>query len=568
MRTSLNLLMTSVLLGCCLASSSMAQFVVSQQSQDNSGVPAVGGTDTMSGTYTPTQPNALYTNTIYSNQNAQGTPDPLAAQEQYSWQNGAVNSQGGNGGTDRVYGGSAYPGLNNCNSCGDVYGITSGRCSDAFCGQPLSCPGNNKRGLTLGKWYVTGWLEQGYTYNSDTPSDRQNGPFKYNDRNEEYQLNQFYLSMGRMAATSGHKWDIGGRVDVLYGADYFWTSAIGWETHRRDSAGLYQEDPTALPSRWNSNNGPRFAFGATPGSDGTASRFGLAVPQVYAEIYAPISYGLNVKAGHFYSIMGYESVMSPENFFYSRSYSMMYGEPITQTGLLFSQRISPHWTGIFGLTRGWDTFEDPNNKLSYTGGVRWASLDKRTEISFVGMTGNETVSNPYGPGNSFDGAIRSSYSLVFSHQLTSRLKLVTQHDLGYEKDAAYNIIDGRQIPINGNWYSVSQYIFYQLTDTLSFGARGEWFRDVNSARILRTYPIRNEMGGNVISEVDGTDYTQITLGLNWKPTSWLVIRPEGRWDYSDVCMKDGNGNPILGGVFDNFTAKKQITTSISAIMTY
>lgn len=48
--------------------------------------------------------------------------------------------------------------------------------------------------------------------------------------------------------------------------------------------------------------------------------YDLALPQAYAEIYAPIGNGLNIKVGHFYTPIGYETVPAPDNFFYTRLY--------------------------------------------------------------------------------------------------------------------------------------------------------------------------------------------------------------------------------------------------------
>jgi len=241
--------------------------------------------------------------------------------------------------------------------------------------------------------------------------------------------------------------------------------------------------------------------------------------------------------------------MSPQNFFYSHSYSMMYGQPMTHTGILFSQKLTPRLTGIFGLTRGWDTWEDPNGKLSYLAGFRWNTWDGRTELSMVAGTGNETVSDgTVGAsgqiGTSLPGAIRSNYSIVLSHQLAPRLKLATQHDMGYEED----------VLVKGHWYSFSQYVFYQFTNKLTVGARGEWFRDAGHCRIYRAAP----------GQLDGTDYSAVTVGLNWKPYDCLIIRPEARWDWSGVS--DVNNN--VSGMYNDFSSKSQTTISLSAMVTF
>jgi hypothetical protein len=408
-------------------------------------------------------------------------------------------------------------------------------------------PTSYSPGLTCGQWYVGGWIDQGATWNTLKFGTKQNQPMKFNDRLNEYQLNQMYLTMGRSVANSGCTWDVGGRVDLLYGADYLWTSAIGLETYTQSAFAHYTNDPASALSKWNNNDGPRL------GANRNASRFGLAMPQAYAEFYLPVHLGLNIKTGHFYSIMGYESVMSPQNFFYTHSYSMMYGQPMTHTGVLFSQKLTHRLTGIFGVTRGWDTWEDPNGKLSYMAGFRWNSWDQRTEFSWVAASGNESVTtDAQGQSGSRPDAIRTNYNMVLSHQLTPRLKLVTQHDLGYEDDAAYNS-DGKFV--HGHWYSVSQYVFYQLTNKLTLGVRGEWFRDVNHSRIYGFAPVDG---------IEGSDYSQITAGLNWKPYDCLVIRPEVRWDWSGVS----NPNANVGGMYRNFEKKSQNTISLSAYLTF
>ena len=539
MRVRFKRFLLAVLGGCLLWVPTAFAQQTNSQPYYNGSATQEASVQTQNG-YIPYAPQAIYTNT------GQQAVDPMALAES-AYAMPAYASMYTNGGEGAVFA---------ANDEQYAYGYQP---SYAY----NKCQPSYQPGLTCGKWFITGWLDQGFTYNMDKPHNKQNGPLRYNDRANEYQINQLYVAAGRAVATSGCCWDFGIRADFLYGSDYYYTSAIGLETRTTTSNGLYQQDQTGLPSRWNSNNGPR---------SNDASRFGLSMPQLYAEMYVPLHYGLSVKAGHFYSIMGYESVMSPQNFFYSHSYSMMFGQPVTHTGILFSQRLTSRLTGIFGVTRGWDTWEDPNGKMSYLAGFRWNSWDGRTEFSWIGESGNETVSDSDNPNaTSRTDAIRSHYSMVLSHQLTPRLKLVTQHDLGYENDATferYNNGASRR-SVNGHWYSLSQYAFYQWSDTLSFGIRGEWFRDVNSTRIHPAYPVRSyDNTGALTRYIDGQDYSQVTVGLNWKPYECLVIRPEARWDWSGVGMVDNSGIFSHNGMYDDFNKKKQTTISLSAYITY
>ena len=59
--------------------------------------------------------------------------------------------------------------------------------------------------------------------------------------------------------------------------------------------------------------------------------YGWAMPQAYFEV----AYGnWSVKAGHFYTIVGYEVIPATGNFFYSHSLTMFNTEPFTHTGVL------------------------------------------------------------------------------------------------------------------------------------------------------------------------------------------------------------------------------------------
>ena len=120
------------------------------------------------------------------------------------------------------------------------------------------------------------------------------------DDRDEVQFNQVYAVMEKTLKTDGGCWDIGGRIDLLYGSDYIFCESNGFETN-----------PDGSP-KWNG-----------------AVDYGLAMPQIYAEIGND---KVSMKVGRFYTIIGYESMMVVNNFFYSQNYAMRYAEPTTHTG--------------------------------------------------------------------------------------------------------------------------------------------------------------------------------------------------------------------------------------------
>jgi len=352
---------------------------------------------------------------------------------------------------------------------------TCGTCSGLPPGALPVC----SRGEGLRRWFqgisVESWIEQGVTINTDSPNNRSNFPVTFNDRSNDYQLNQLYLLLEKRVHSCRRCWDFGGRVDLLYGTDSIFATARGLET-RGD-----------LSPRWNSG------------------RYGLAMPQLYAEIFAPWGNGVTVKLGRFYSILGYESVPAVDNFFYSHSYALQYAEPFTHTGLLASTSLG-HFSFHGGITRGWNNWEDNNNDWGLLGGVDWTSHDGCTVIALGIHTGREQ-DEPPSTANT-----RTIFSLVYQRRVTDRLQYVAQYDHGFEEGGAAG---GR----DADWYGLNQYLLYTLNPCWRFGTRLEFFRDEDGARI--------DPGGR------GGNYFAWSLGCNWTPNDRVLVRPEFRWDIAD-----------------------------------
>jgi hypothetical protein len=329
---------------------------------------------------------------------------------------------------------------------------------------------------------VESWLDQGATINTLSPRNRTNGPVTFNDRSNDYQLNQMYLSLGRDAGRQCDRWDIGGRLDLLYGTDSVFTEARGLEL--TDAGG----------PRWN------------------AQRYGLAMPQLFAEVYCPWGNGLNMKLGHFYSVLGYECVTAPNNFFYSHSYLFQYAEPKTFTGLLGATNLGD-FTIQAGMTRGDDNWGDNNNDLGFTGSIAWTSRNCRTNIA-LGVDAAREQPDP-------NSNIRTVFSLVFQQKLGDRWQYVIQWDFGNEPGAGFGNPTTVGNPTVANWYGIDQYLFRTINDHWKAGMRFEWFRDENGARV----PGAGQTG----------DYFELTAGLNWTPNKHVLLRPELRWDWTGTA---------------------------------
>ncbi len=418
--------------------------------------------------------------------------------EEPAWVEGEYVESGGEG-MD-----SSCAGCDGCGMCGDA-------CCDTGCAPCAAGDG----------WLLDGWLAQGYTWNPQQPVNRFNLPVTFNDRANEYQMNQLYLRFGRSVVPNAGQLQLGGQVDLLYGTDYFFTTSRGLETDENGS-------PT-----WNSEDGPR--------GDG-AALYGLAMPQLYADVFVPIGDGVTVRMGHFYTTMGYETVTSPHNFFYSHSYAKQYAEPFTHTGVVAFVPMSPQLRMHGGFTQGWNNWEDVNNQLGFLGGFDFTRSDGRSSLALTIHAGRE---DDLGENDRF------AYSLVYQHHLSGCVTYVFQHDFGTEQ--------GAELQRNGldtaRWYGINQYLMVNMTPTSSVGLRVEWFRDQDNARVL-AIPIDDQ--------VQGGNYSALSLGLNLRPTTDLVIRPELRWDWSDVKAPGLD----IGGPFDDFSQTNQALLATDVIWTF
>lgn len=317
-----------------------------------------------------------------------------------------------------------------------------------------------------------GWVSAGISVVANNPADNYNGVVTFNDRDEELQMNQLNFYLERKINNDGCGWDWGGRVDFLYGTDARFTQAID-----------------GLESDW----------------DQTERFYQVALPQFYFDV------AFNdwlVRAGHFYSPLGYEGVPAPQNFFYSHSYSHQYGQPFTHTGLLLTRKLN-NWAFTAGLQRGNDQFDDTDGRddMGFLGGIRWTSQDERFAVNFAISADEQGMDRPI-----------TIYSLAGTWNVTPRFQYVIEHTYGDSTDPQLG---------KSQWYGVTNYFYYRLNQCWQTGLRVEWFRDEDGVRVAGVGD-----GNRAVGPYPG-DFYEISLGLNWSPHPNLRVRPEVRWDWFD-----------------------------------
>jgi len=335
-----------------------------------------------------------------------------------------------------------------------------------------------KRGIDFG-----GWIDQGFTATANNPADRFNGVLGMNDRANEYEMNQLWFYLERETAVRGCGWDIGGRLDIMYGTDAMFIQA-------RDG----------LEADWNQTE--RF--------------YQMALPQFYLDV----AYNdFTVTLGHFISPLEWESYMAPNNFFYSHSYAFLYGIPGTYTGGLLTWDFSDQGQVFAGFHRGPDQFSDTDglNSINFLGGASWRSRDERLYIE-LGIDASE-----YGPG---DGVTIGALSAYYA--ITCRLNWMIEY------------VQGHRDSCSNDWYGINQHLIYCINPCWAVGARLEWFRDDDGGQVV------GERAGNLAQGPYRGNFWEITLGLNWTPRDNIIVRNEVRWDWFD-SNEQGGPRPFDAG---------------------
>jgi hypothetical protein len=72
----------------------------------------------------------------------------------------------------------------------------------------ISDSANQGYGLDL-----RGWVSAGYTWNTSSNDNGNNGPISFNDRAEKLQMDQLYLIAEKSIVNEG--WGLGGRLDLM-----------------------------------------------------------------------------------------------------------------------------------------------------------------------------------------------------------------------------------------------------------------------------------------------------------------------------------------------------------------
>ena len=339
---------------------------------------------------------------------------------------------------------------------------------------------------------IYGWVETGFTGNVDSPEDNQNFGRLFDDRSNEFVMNQAVITAERaLDPKVGFDW--GFKLQFLFGTDARYIHSLGLLDHAMRSS-LYQPD----------------------------------IPEIYLSLHFPIvtEGGVDLKLGKFVTLEGAETIDPRTNPFYSHTYIFNFAIPFNHTGALFTLYATKWLNLVGGVTRGVNTSIDDNNDApAFHGGIGLHLNEEKFVVSAATHIGPET------PGNDHD--LRYLNTITTTWKITDKLTSIT--DLNFTHDDA----------AEASAYGVAQYLTYSINDKITAKIRGEIWRDDKgfyAAQFADPHdPMRGLAGEPVIDPrtVGGgrTTYGGLTIGLDIKPPvskplSSLTIRPELRVDHS------------------------------------
>lgn len=351
---------------------------------------------------------------------------------------------------------------------------------------PVDSVGLLRRGLGLENWLedrnmrLFGWVENGYTGSSGGSGLQATQP-RLNRFGNEYLLNE--IGLVAMKTLKQDEFDWGFQARYFAGAN----AAIGQ---------------------------PKGGIDSPPGDQ----RFSHDFRDLYLSAHLPIitDGGVNLKVGRMNTIIGWNGFLAPFRPLYSSDYQFFYSQDGAFTGFLTQLVVNDQLDVWNGMTLGANTFFETRseNSYCYIGQVNyWLQSEKRTRLTASTYIGPDAIFAA--PG--LNGDFVSMVELRAQHAWTNRIVQIIQSNFGWDQNT----------PIGtGSWYGIYTIGIFHLNPELDTIARAEWFRDVRGTR----------------TGIDA-HYSEVTLGLNWHPTTFIEIRPEIRGDFASRPAFGGNNTP-------------------------
>ena len=345
----------------------------------------------------------------------------------------------------------------------------------------------------------SGEVDAGIVGNTNAPNNGVNFGQLFTDKANRPILNQLLLTMERDTDPKATDYDVGFKLQGLYGSDARIVHTLGvfdQLIHDRNQIDILEAN-ISLHTPW--------AFEG----------------------------GIDFKGGIYPTPLGFELIDPKTNPFYSHSYIFNYGLPYKHFGLLSTAHVTSLLDLYLGVDTGTNVSIGNGDNNDEPGGIFGFGLNflggnlTVLALSHVGPE-NPTRSTPFG-----NSAMRYYNDIVVTYKATDKLAFTTE--INCVKDDGFR----------AEGYGAAQYVAYALTNELTLNGRAEVWRD--NANFYVNTPVNNldyvnaERGvgpANFYLSQGPTTYSEITAGVTYKPSglpkaiSTFEFRPEMRYDRS------------------------------------
>jgi hypothetical protein len=394
---------------------------------------------------------------------------------------------------------------------------------------------------------IYGWGNPGMGYSS---SHQSNIPLSYAIVPRRLEMDQLVLRIERNPDTvQTEHCDWGFRMSNLFGIDYRYTAAPGWNPAGRELLKhnrLYGYDPVEL----------------------------------YAQLYVPkVAQGMLVKFGRYISPPDIEAQLAPDNFLWTHS-QMFTVDCYTQTGVLAAVKLNNNWTAMAGIHAGNDMA--PWYKGAVPTGeafLKWTSKSNNDSILFgvdAINNGRYRFGKTVGMVNQMQTAINTltgvnappphvsahdnlqQFNVTWGHRFNRRVNMFNEFYYLYSYDALmggtvnngpgrnYNLLTGPGafLPGTSNAYGMVNYTNIKISN-----------KDYITIRpVDYLFDLRGWRTGFP------TIYSTWTVGWCHRFSDRLCIRPEIRYERSLISR---NGVPVTP--YDNGRRMFQFTFGLDVI---
>ena len=352
------------------------------------------------------------------------------------------------------------------------------------------------------------YVDTTYQYSSADTDDELGFRTLYPD-NKEFNINAFTLSLSKTPTMEGGAMDLlGFRADVLFGEQAPLLSSVGLD----DSKVV---DPY----------------------------------QAYLQFMVPTGDGLNIYAGKFVTLAGFEVIEAKNNPNISRSILFGYAIPFTHTGIRADFTTGP-LTFTAGVNNGWDQVKDDNDNVTFEGQVAFSHSGGSISDMWVGVTGYLGKETGITLAKKATNGSRKLITAVGSLTLMDRITFIVDADFGWQEDG---VLKRNNKPVEASWWGVAGYAVLDVTPSLTLAVRGEYFEDKEGFRTI-------EEDKEGFRPIGTQELKEFATTLSVKPFASiggnealdnLELRTELRWDSSNITSfvdEDGKATKDQFGI--------------------